>query len=89
MTANTFTWIGGTSSATLASNWWVGGSSSTIGQPGPGDTAIVTVGTVVMPLDATFSSNTLEIGGTASAAGFVLQRRQRDHRVQPVGRRRP
>ncbi|MDE2580414.1 MAG: Hint domain-containing protein, partial [Rhodospirillales bacterium] len=67
-------WINpGTGAANIASNWTLqSGASTTAGYPVAGDTAIVPVGTVLIPQDAQFISNTIEVGGTASVAAAVL-----------------
>lgn len=72
--ANTFTWTGGSTWGTIASDWgWVTGSvTDAAGPPGPGDTALVTSGTVWLPLDATLNGNTVEVAGTAGAAGLLF-----------------
>jgi fibronectin-binding autotransporter adhesin len=65
MAGSTFTWIGGSSFATIATNW------SPTGGPGAGDTAIIPSGTVVAQQDAQLHSNTVEIGGTAGATAAI------------------
>ena len=77
MSGNTFTWTAGAipNAETLASNWlWIGGSAGSIiaGPPGTLDTAIVTVGTVLMKNDATLTGNTVEIAGTGGTAAAVV-----------------
>jgi len=75
MAGNTFSWIGGSASGSIATDWlWLSGpSGSIVAIPTTGDTAIVTAGTVLMPLDAALTQNTVEIagtGGTVAAASF-------------------
>ena len=70
--ANTFSWTGGIGSGTIATNWeWIAGSASIVATPSVGDTAIVTAGTVLLPLDNTFSQNTVELGGTAGTVAAI------------------
>ena len=73
--ANTFSWTGGVAPGTIAANWeWIAGSTSVVATPTAGDTAIITSGTVLMPLDATFVANTVELGGTGgTVAGLQFQ----------------
>ena len=70
MTASTWTWIGGSSSATIAANWTLT-PGGTIGVPAIGDTEIVTTGTVVEPVNAQLKGNTIEIGGTAGGTAEI------------------
>ena len=75
--ANTFSWTGGVGSGTVIANWeWIAGSGNVPvpGPPAAGDTAIITAGTVEIPLDGTFVGNTVEIGGIGGAvAGLQFQ----------------
>src|SRR5262245_35093841 len=67
MAGSTFTWNGGTASATDPSQW------TPTGVPDVGDTAIVTAGDVLFPLDTQLTSNTIEVGGaTLSFTGDSL-----------------
>ena len=68
MAGKTYTWIGGSSFAAIATNW------SPTGQPKPvGDTAIVPSGTVVSQFDLQLNNNTIEAGGTGGVtAGGIF-----------------
>src|SRR5579863_3115660 len=66
MAGKTYSWIGGSSFATITTNW------SPAGQPGAGDTAIIPSGTVVAQFDAPLNSALVEIGGTAGATGAEI-----------------
>ncbi len=74
MAGNTFSWIGGIGAGDAGTNWaWVSSTAGSIvaGPPATGDTAIITAGMVLMPSDATFSSNTIEIAGTGGTAAAL------------------
>ena len=67
---NTFTWIGGSAYATIASDWSLVFGTGT--SPNTGDTAIITAGTVLMPPDFTFGTNVVEIAGTGGIAAALV-----------------
>ena len=71
MANTTWTWIGGTGVATIAANWTHTGPGNANGFPAAGDVSINRTGMVLLPLDTSLVANTLEIGGTAAAAGLT------------------
>src|SRR5579863_9903734 len=71
MANTTWTWIGGTGAATIAANWSFAGPGNSNGFPASGDVVIDRSGMILLPLDASLADNTLQIGGTATAAGLT------------------
>jgi T5SS/PEP-CTERM-associated repeat protein len=71
---NVWQWKNNVSAAaTIAANWTLlSGGGNAAGFPLSSDTVIVPFGTVVAPTDASFTSNTIEVGGTTSVAAVVL-----------------
>src|ERR1700689_5397403 len=69
---STWTWNGGTGPANSRMNWTLpSGPGNFNGYPGAGDTEIVTSGTVEAPLDAQFTGNTIDLGGTGGAVAAL------------------
>jgi T5SS/PEP-CTERM-associated repeat protein len=69
---STWTWNGGTGPANSRMNWTLtSGPGNFSGYPGAGDTEIVTAGTVEARLDAQFTDNTIDLGGTGGAAAAL------------------
>jgi T5SS/PEP-CTERM-associated repeat protein len=66
MAGSTYTWIGGSGSADLPSNW------SPTGGPNDGDTVIIPNGTVVTDFDPNLVGNIVEIGGTGGVTAAAI-----------------
>ncbi|HVC59617.1 MAG TPA: Hint domain-containing protein [Acetobacteraceae bacterium] len=70
MAGSTWTWLGGTGSGDVSSNWTLtAGSGNGSGVPEAGDTAINAGGTILLT-DPGFTGNTVELGGTAGVAAL-------------------
>src|SRR5580658_5492651 len=69
---STWTWNGGTGPANSRMNWTLtSGPGNFNGYPDAGDREIVTSGTVEAPLDAQFTGNTIDLGGTGGAVAAL------------------